>query len=133
MSKVLLMHPRTKDWLLREMSKEHPVITTLSPGTPPLDRPTIRASMMVDEFAKKWQFPDDPHVQYEASDEHWCRYFGIGREVIDTNSRLIMAMNEPERPATLGMRPFSPPTELDEYRRFINPGFIHRGIVNVTS
>lgn len=25
-----------------------------------------------------WVFPDEPFVQYEKSDESWCRYFGIG-------------------------------------------------------
>lgn len=30
---------------------------------------------------KRWKFPDDPFVTYEVTDEDWCRYFGIGKEV----------------------------------------------------
>ena len=33
-----------------------------------------------------WKFPDEPFVQYEASDESWCRYFGIGKEVLIRDS-----------------------------------------------
>ena len=28
-----------------------------------------------------WQFPDEPFVEYEPSDERWCRFFGVGQEV----------------------------------------------------
>ena len=30
---------------------------------------------------KVWQFPQERFVQYAASDETWCRFFGIGKEV----------------------------------------------------
>lgn len=28
-----------------------------------------------------WEFPRWPHVEFEPSDEQWCRPLGIGREV----------------------------------------------------
>lgn len=28
----------------------------------------------------KWVFPKEKFVEYEAEDEQWCRYFGIGKE-----------------------------------------------------
>ena len=30
---------------------------------------------------KRWYFPKNDLVQYEQSDESWCRYFGIGKEI----------------------------------------------------
>lgn len=30
---------------------------------------------------KVWQFPTERFVRYESSDESWCRFFGIGKEV----------------------------------------------------
>lgn len=38
---------------------------------------------------KKWQFPKESFVTYEDSDESWCRYFGIGREVTVTEETRI--------------------------------------------
>ena len=29
---------------------------------------------------KVWQFPQERFVRYDASDESWCRCFGIGEE-----------------------------------------------------
>lgn len=33
------------------------------------------------EKLKRWGFPKERFVTYEPSDESWCRYAGIGREV----------------------------------------------------
>lgn len=41
----------------------------------------IRFSPFVPMYARRWKFPGDPHFIYEPSDEDWCRFFGIGREV----------------------------------------------------
>ncbi len=30
---------------------------------------------------KAWRFPQERFVTYEESDEAWCRYFGIGKEI----------------------------------------------------
>ncbi|WP_417459044.1 hypothetical protein [Kordiimonas sp.] len=29
----------------------------------------------------RWEFPNDPFVTYEPSDEEWCRPLGLGRQV----------------------------------------------------
>lgn len=38
---------------------------------------------------KEWQFPKERFVEYEPSDETWCRYFGIGKEVEITETVTI--------------------------------------------
>ena len=35
---------------------------------------------------KVWQFPKDRFIQYDQSDEEWCRYFKIGKEVEVTDT-----------------------------------------------
>ena len=52
----------------------------------------IHPNEYLPETVKVWKFPDDPLVTYEKSDEVWCRYFGIGREVeepyvVEVNTR----------------------------------------------
>ena len=31
--------------------------------------------------SKRWKFPDNRFVSYEKSDESWCRFFGMGKEI----------------------------------------------------
>lgn len=30
---------------------------------------------------KQWEFPQQRFVSYETTDESWCRFFGIGKEI----------------------------------------------------
>ena len=48
-------------------------------------------------FEEKWQPPQgEPFIRYEASDEHWCRHFGIG-EVVRLPARLYDVRDESGR------------------------------------
>lgn len=40
---------------------------------------SVRMSVM--SSRQSWQFPKERFVEYDASDEDWCRYFVIGQEV----------------------------------------------------
>jgi hypothetical protein len=31
---------------------------------------------------QQWEFPQERFVTYEESDERWCRFFGIGKDVV---------------------------------------------------
>lgn len=42
---------------------------------------TYRQKRFSNFCAARAKFPEDRFVKYEAKDEEWCRYFGIGREV----------------------------------------------------
>lgn len=50
-----------------------------------------------------WQFPKERFVTYEPSDESWCRFFGIGKEIEVTETvtypeACITQMQIPEIP-----------------------------------
>jgi hypothetical protein len=47
------------------------------------------------EFATHWVFPHDQFVEYEPSDEDWCRYFGIGHEEENRDERVFYMMDGP--------------------------------------
>lgn len=34
-----------------------------------------------EQTRKVWQFPSDRFTKFDESDEEWCRYFGIGKEI----------------------------------------------------
>lgn len=38
-------------------------------------------SLEMKRTVRRWQFPQHRFVEYEPSDEAWCRYCGIGKEV----------------------------------------------------
>lgn len=40
-------------------------------------------SIEMKQDRKRWQFPQDPFVEYEKSDERWARPIGFGREVTE--------------------------------------------------
>lgn len=33
-------------------------------------------------FEKEWVFPKEKFVEFEKSDEWWCRKYGVGKEII---------------------------------------------------
>lgn len=49
----------------------------------------------IPKYALRWQFPNERFIEYEKSDERWCRYFRIGRDV-ETNVPLFYVMNMPD-------------------------------------
>lgn len=43
----------------------------------------------------RWKFPNSAVIEHEPSDEPWCRYFGIGREVEDKSKFMFMQVEPP--------------------------------------
>lgn len=54
----------------------------------PLDGAQIDFIDVVPKFTTKWEFPKERFVEYEPSDEAWCRYFRLGC-VVETEEPLI--------------------------------------------
>ena len=61
---------------------------------------------------KIWQFPSDPFVTYEPSDEAWCRPLGIGKEVEITEVMLApnAYMSAISIDGSMTFRGLAPPT-----------------------
>ena len=96
--RMLHMHPRTL-FLLRERLLVQEAGASTRGMTYALDGMPIIASTSIPEFVMRWQFPDDHFVDYEESDEKWCRYFGIGHDV-ETNERALFIVDHGEWPLT---------------------------------
>lgn len=64
--------------------------------------PRFGISVFPNPFApkhpKKWQFPADRFVEYEAKDEEWARPVGHGREVDDMSRYVAYAFKTPLSP-----------------------------------
>ena len=43
----------------------------------------------------KWKFPKERFVTYQKSDESWCRYFGIGKEIPEVMAEIVIRRDLP--------------------------------------
>lgn len=84
----VLMHPRT----LEALRLTHPDVegSRLNGGYSLAGVP-ITVSDLAPEFVERWEFPQEPFIEYESSDEPWARYFGFGRQVV-TEERAVFVM-----------------------------------------
>lgn len=88
----ILCHPIAADCLKTEfpLAPEDPSIPILpyrTFGTQVYTNPLLPA------FGKKWEFPSDPFVDYEAKDEEWARPIGYGKEVDDSDNPVFFSVN----------------------------------------
>ena len=44
-------------------------------------------------YVSRWEFPKYRFIEYETSDEKWCRYFGIGK-LVDTKEPVVYWFEE---------------------------------------
>ena len=42
---------------------------------------TTTQKIILKSSSKYWKFPNNSLIQYDKSDESWCRYFELGEEV----------------------------------------------------
>lgn len=80
----IICHPDSRDELLA-MIREQQSLSDIRPAASLLGM-EIKASRHAPrhhEKARYWRYPDDPFIEYEVSDEDWCRYFDIGHEVVE--------------------------------------------------
>ena len=87
MSQSFYMHPATYAKVVAQIG-----IAELS--MPQLGGVPIYVNEHMPIWNTKWQFPSDPFVDYEKSDEKWAKPVGYGCEVDDVGNHLIMAMND---------------------------------------
>lgn len=96
MSVTVLCHPDSFERLQKAITRQAP-----PPAVAELLRVhgtiEVRASDRVPEFATRWEFPQERYWRYEKSDEPWCRYFGIGREVV-TDEPALYLIQDPTPP-----------------------------------
>lgn len=69
-----------------------------------LELPALRPWPHMPIFARRWEFPPHPWVEYGPSDERWARPIGFGREVDDRETVVAygihrMPMPDAEIPA----------------------------------
>lgn len=55
----------------------------------------VYSSSLMPKHPRKWQFPRDPFVDYEKSDEAWARPVNYGKEVDDTTKLIGYSIRMP--------------------------------------
>jgi hypothetical protein len=83
MAKVVYCHPDTA----REVREALGWLPSKSPGAErlPIYGVEIRESPHCPRFARRWEFPADPFVEYSEADEAWAKPVGFGRYVDTTD------------------------------------------------
>lgn len=72
---------------LKKLAAETP------PAPPTLAGMPIYTSPHVPKHPERWVFPEERFVEYEESDEDWCRYFGFGHSEEDTSKTVVFAVD----------------------------------------
>lgn len=81
---MIVCHPDNIEVLRRRLAANG---RDMANGIPVIENP------LLPKHPRKWVFPEDQFVEYDASDERWCRYFGFGHEVEDTSSLVFFKVN----------------------------------------
>lgn len=91
---TFLMHSNWREWIVQQIaSVEFPFSDSRRHAEQFVgERMLFRKH--VPKYRTRWQFPSDPHFTFDASDEDWCRYFDIGREV-ETDQPAIFYVQQP--------------------------------------
>lgn len=86
------MHPATYRMVVDHVAKGEMPLPSIG-GIP------IYVNECLPIWNQKWQFPKDPFVDYEKSDEAWAKPIGYGSSVDDIGNHFIMGMNDWKIPA----------------------------------
>jgi hypothetical protein len=87
------MHPDVLAAVTKDVAADEP--PSIFGGIAPLFGVPVYSSPLMPKHPKKWQFPRDPFVDYEESDEAWARPINYGKEVDDTTKLVGYAIRMP--------------------------------------
>lgn len=94
--KILVMHPDNAEILKAKFGVNHPELPPILNLTPNIQFYgfDIYFDDKLPKYAKKWEFPASPFVEYDKVDEAWARPLGYGREVDDKNTPMIFMLSQ---------------------------------------